>query len=208
MRDEEFTNWLKLKYPNPNSWKTFRSDTRKICRYEGDLALLQTFYFSKKDGVKPSNTILHNADPYETATFRRQCIKLYAEFYRENPRSLLGSYYPDQVDEEARYFEGAVERVIVNRYERNEAARQKCIDHYGPTCAVCDFDFEAVYGPLGKGYIHVHHLLKISSIGESYEVDPIKDIRPVCPNCHAMLHRKCPAYTIEALRLIINRELD
>jgi 5-methylcytosine-specific restriction protein A len=151
--------------------------------------------------VLPSNTIPHNADPYVTANFRRRCVELYSEFYKENPRSLLGSYYPEQIVEEGRYFEGAVERVLVNRYERNKAARQECIDHYGTTCAVCDFDFEAAYGLLGKGYSHVHHLLELSSIGESYEVDPIQDLRPVCPNCHAMLHRKRPAYSIEELQL-------
>lgn len=210
MRDKEFTEWLKLKYPNSVSWSDFRSETRRISNHIGDLddlyeegrfsALLETFVCSKKDGVLPTDTIPHEADPYDNANFRRQCIKRYAEFYRENPRSLLGCYYPDQVDQEGQYYEGAVERIEVNRYERNEAARQKCIDHYGPTCAVCEFDFEATYGSIGVGYIHVHHLVELASIGDTYKVDPIKDLRPICPNCHAMLHRRRPVYTVEELR--------
>jgi predicted HNH restriction endonuclease len=47
----------------------------------------------------------------------------------------------------------------------------------------------------------VHHLRPLSGIAEEYEIDPVEDLRPVCPNCHAMLHRKTPPYTIDELRL-------
>ena len=60
-----------------------------------------------------------------------------------------------------------------------------------------------VYGKIGEGFIHVHHLLELSVIKKEYKVDPINDLRPVCPNCHAMLHRKKPAYSIEELRNVI-----
>lgn len=46
------------------------------------------------------------------------------------------------------------------------------------------------YGSLGKGFIHVHHKIPLSEIGDEYEVDYVNDLIPVCPNCHAMLHRK------------------
>lgn len=98
--------------------------------------------------------------------------------------------------------EGGRSRVEVNRYERNPKARRKCLDHYGSSCSVCEMDFEAEYGEIGTGFIHVHHLLELSSIGTEYEVDPIADLRPVCPNCHAMLHTRRPAYSIEELRKI------
>lgn len=49
----------------------------------------------------------------------------------------------------------------------------------------------------------VHHLQEISSIGEEYEVNPIEDLRPVCPNCHAMLHKRDPAYSIADLKVVI-----
>ncbi|WP_340019363.1 DUF3427 domain-containing protein [Paenibacillus sp. FSL H3-0457] len=98
------------------------------------------------------------------------------------------------------YYEGTSKRRIVNTYERNPEARQKCIDHYGLSCTVCNFSFENKYGVLGKEYIQVHHLVELNQIGKKYAVDPIKDLRPVCPNCHAMLHRKKPAYSIEELK--------
>ncbi|MBY0204673.1 DUF3427 domain-containing protein [Paenibacillus cucumis Kampfer et al. 2016] len=103
------------------------------------------------------------------------------------------------------YYEGNSQRRIVNTYERNLEARQKCIEHYGFSCAVCDIRFENVYGSIGEDFIEVHHLVELNQIGKRYAVDPIKDLRPVCPNCHAMLHRKKPAYTIEELKnLMLN----
>jgi 5-methylcytosine-specific restriction protein A len=85
--------------------------------------------------------------------------------------------------------EGTLKQVWVNRYERNPEARAGCIAVYGVDCAVCGFNFEKQYGEIGRGYIHVHHLVPLASIGKTYRIDPIADLRPVCPNCHAMLHR-------------------
>ncbi len=76
------------------------------------------------------------------------------------------------------------------RYERNPIARKKCIEHYGCKCFVCGFDFEKTYGELGKGFIEVHHIVPVSQRGGAYEVDPIRDLRPLCSNCHSMVHRK------------------
>lgn len=101
--------------------------------------------------------------------------------------------------------EGAKKQIYVNSYERNADVRRKCIEHYGYHCAVCHFHFGLLYGSLGKNYIHVHHLTPISSVGKDYVVDPIKDLRPVCPNCHAMLHKENPPLTITQLRAIVSK---
>jgi 5-methylcytosine-specific restriction protein A len=111
--------------------------------------------------------------------------------------------YPDELDKAETLFEGIKKSVLVNSYERNPVARKKCIEHYGFQCVVCSCDFEKVYGDIGKGFIHVHHLTQLSDIGQGYEVDPVKDLRPVCPNCHAMLHKKNPPYTIDEMKLNI-----
>jgi len=112
--------------------------------------------------------------------------------------------FPETVSGGYEYEEGSVKTVNVNYYERNPVARKLCIDHYGCSCVVCGFDFLEKYGNLGQDFIHVHHLLEISTIGKKYKVSPIKDLRPVCPNCHSMLHKKRPAYSIEELSEIIN----
>jgi 5-methylcytosine-specific restriction enzyme A len=110
------------------------------------------------------------------------------------------SVYPDELDTSETLFEGMKKTVSVNIYERNQDARIKCIQHYGVICVVCGFDFEKAYGEIGKGFIHVHHLTQLSEIGQGYEVDPINDLRPVCPNCHAMLHKRTPPFGIDELK--------
>lgn len=106
---------------------------------------------------------------------------------------------PDEIAESV-LSEGAKRTITVNAYERNPTARKRCIEHYGAVCSVCRFGFEKEYGEIGKGFIHVHHLVRLADIGNTYEVDPIKDLRPVCPNCHAMLHSGAEMLTIEELQ--------
>ena len=107
---------------------------------------------------------------------------------------------PDEVSPVATFIEGQVKAVTVNAFERNQVARSKCIAHHGLACSVCRMTFESVYGKIGAGYIHVHHLVSIAAIGREYAVDPVRDLRPVCANCHAMLHTKSPPLSIEELR--------
>ncbi|NMB75419.1 MAG: hypothetical protein GYA21_09870 [Myxococcales bacterium] len=111
-------------------------------------------------------------------------------------------------DENAGYTkheEGSRLRIEVNIYERSREARTKCVSHYGARCSACDFDFEAVYGDLGKGFIHVHHLVPLSENKKSYVVDPVRDLRPVCPNCHAMIHKREPPFSIDEIRGFVNK---
>ena len=49
----------------------------------------------------------------------------------------------------------------------------------------------------------VHHLLPIALTAGKYVVDPIIDLRPVCPNCHPMPHRQDPPIAIEDLRKLL-----
>jgi len=89
---------------------------------------------------------------------------------------------------------------LSSRYERSLKNRAACIAYHGVTCKVCDMNFSDTYGSTGAGFIHIHHLYPLS-IGEgSKPVNPIKDLVPVCPNCHAMIHRGKELLTIEKLR--------
>jgi len=107
---------------------------------------------------------------------------------------------PEEVSDPTNFFEGATSTVTVNAYERNTKARRACIENYGMSCVVCEVDLEERYGKAAEGLIHVHHLVPLSEIGEEYRVDPIKDLRPVCPNCHAVIHRGNPPYLIEDVK--------
>lgn len=120
-------------------------------------------------------------------------IKVTGELFsyiNEKFKSFDNIIYPNELEAQDSLYEGAKKTVVVNTYERNPIARRKCVEHYGAVCKVCEFDFEKKYGDLGKGFIHVHHIVPISDINKSYEIDYKKDLIPVCPNCHAMLHQK------------------
>lgn len=114
--------------------------------------------------------------------------------------------YPEIAPSSGTFPEGARMTVTVNAYERNAAARAACIAHHGVGCSVCGMNFEETYGPAGKGLIHVHHLRALASVGAAYEVDPVADLRPVCPNCHAMIHRGDPMHSIQAIQAMLRRK--
>ncbi len=137
-----------------------------------------------------------------------------AEVKDSNPVEVLWAFEKPPVDgyrsadevEQTTFLEGAVRQVLVNAYERNPGARRACIAHYGVACHVCGIDFEDRYGQIGKGFIHVHHLVPLAQVGIEYELDPIRDLRPVCPNCHAMLHRSMPPITLVELKNLLHTD--
>lgn len=95
----------------------------------------------------------------------------------------------NDVSPDEQYHEGHVVIAKVNRYERSSIARMKCIEHHGAKCAICGMNFGERYGDVGEGFIHVHHLKPLHTIGQDYVVDYKNDLISVCPNCHAMIHR-------------------
>lgn len=123
-----------------------------------------------------------------------------------DPVEMIDTFFsPDEIIENKKVPEGAKKTITVNVYERDSSARQQCINHWGNNCIVCDFSFSEKYGQIGDGYIHVHHLKPLYTIGKEYQLDPILDLRPVCPNCHAMLHKGKTVLSIEELASKIKR---
>jgi predicted HNH restriction endonuclease len=99
--------------------------------------------------------------------------------------------------------EGSPALANVTVYERNPAARRKCIERYGSDCYACGFSFGDRYGEIAEGYIHVHHLRPLAITGVKHTVDPIRDLRPICPNCHAVAHLTSPPWSIAKLKRMI-----
>ena len=106
-------------------------------------------------------------------------------------------------EEEVPLFEGARHDEFTNVYERNVEARRQCLAHYGRVCQACKANLIKIYGVLGSNIIQVHHLKPLSEIGESYIVDPINDLIPVCPNCHAMMHQRTPPFSMSEIQSIL-----
>lgn len=123
------------------------------------------------------------------------------DFIRDNKYIGNGFISNDVVSDETESFmEGKSKEVTQTRYERNPQARKTCLRHHGYSCQICEFNFEKTFGEIGKGFIHVHHINAIAGIGKEYEIDPKNDLIPVCPNCHAMIHSKRPAFTIDEIK--------
>lgn len=134
-----------------------------------------------------------------------QAARRLEQLWWQHHGRLIGEYRPGEIAEATRFAEGAVRTVYVDTHERSLGARTACIDRWGTKCAVCGFDFEVTYGERGAGFIEVHHLKPIAEVGEQYEVDAILGLRPVCSNCHAMLHRCEPMLTPEELQHLLQQ---
>lgn len=113
--------------------------------------------------------------------------------------------YPEEANPlKDAYWEGKRLKIYVSAQERDPAARAACIAHHGAKCAACGLEFHKRYGGIGIGFIHVHHRKPLGKSTRRRKVDPIKDLIPVCPNCHAMLHTSDPPLTVNRLRKMMN----
>ena len=160
---------------------------------------LKTFSMKQSDSIKDKN----GGGSARIASFDRKLTnktlkRVGQNWYASDDEMVIR--LPEEVEKPEQYIEGVSSKVAVNRYERNRVARAKCIETHGYICAVCSIDFEEVYGPIGTHYIHVHHIVPLSKIKKGYRLDPVKDLIPVCPNCHAMIHITEPVLTVEQMR--------
>jgi hypothetical protein len=114
--------------------------------------------------------------------------------------------YPDKPSGDETFTEGEAISILVNRYERDPAAREKCIEHYGANCVACGMSFGTHYGHQMSGFIHIHHLKPLGSVRKKTTVDAIRDLRPVCPNCHAVIHSSDPPLTIDQVQSLVREQ--
>ncbi len=118
---------------------------------------------------------------------------------------------PEELNENIKYSEGTSKTIVVNAYERNTKAKKVCIEYYGNDykCQICGFKFADKYGVEFKNKIHVHHIKPISEIGKEYEINPKKDLIPVCPNCHMILHSKGngQTYSVDEVKVMLKNNL-
>ena len=167
----------------------------QIWKDEGTVGLKKALY-----------SLLQHFEYYENTSgasmkSQRKVYDKYSNLLKDKIERII---YPDEVENDKNLLEGATKTIQVNSYERNTIARKQCIEHFGATCNVCEFDFKDKYGEIGAEFIHVHHKVDISTIGKEYSVNPETDLIPVCPNCHSMLHKKKPAYSVKELKDIIS----
>lgn len=103
--------------------------------------------------------------------------------------------------------EGTEYEKTITTHERNPINRQLCVQFKGFNCAVCGMSFEEKYGKIGKGFIEVHHTNPVANMGDNHVVDIINELVPLCSNCHSMIHRRKPPYTVKELQdMLINTD--
>ena len=157
--------------------------------------------------IQPEEPLFKKINHHESTENNRNTLKL-DELFIDNTNEIKELLKDDineveKVETNIRFREGATSQTVINSYERNPEARKKCLEYYGTSCFVCEFDFGKTFGKIGEGFIHVHHLKPISEIREEYEINPIEDMRPVCPNCHAIIHRRDPVFSIEEMKILL-----
>jgi hypothetical protein len=102
------------------------------------------------------------------------------------------------------FADGEKKSKFITYYERDRKNRAAAIRIHGYRCKGCDLLMDEKYGSHGKDFIHVHHIKPVSQFEMPKEIDPARDLTVLCPNCHAMVHKKRSAtLSVEELRRII-----
>lgn len=103
--------------------------------------------------------------------------------------------------------EGALRTRTTEYRTRSSQLRTRAIEHYAQdgqlSCTACAFDFSQAYPGIGEGFIHIHHLKPVSFLqGEPVNIgDALANVRPLCANCHQMVHTRKPPLSIAELQL-------
>jgi hypothetical protein len=209
--DKDYFKWMDL---NPNGFilNTGKGINTSVfvlhssgCSHLTEYNSLDEYAYTMRNYIKIASLVVSNIEKYcsTNKTQFRGHFKICESCNPEYEKYRIT--YPDDIEVEVKEFvEGATKSVLVNFYERNPKAREKCIEIYGCICQCCNINFEEIYGEIGIGFIHVHHKKLISEIGKEYKVDPQNDLIPLCPNCHAMIHKATPPFSLEELKLKIN----
>lgn len=144
---------------------------------------------SPTKGIQVSGNALQRPRP-----FTSESARMIRAFWEGNGTASIEADPPPP----ATWLEGARTSAQVNRYERETSpeARAACLAVHGKFCWVCGFDFEDVYGPLGANFIYLHHRIPVAvrAAGGEYQLDPVRDLIPLCGNCHPMVHIKEPSF--------------
>ena len=165
--------------------------------YDKSIEELQEHYDEMENNEK-----IRNIEIFKRGSIYRRAIECYIGarklFMVES--MALSKEQKKAIIRDCKAVEGNTKTSTSIKYERNAKNRIRCIEHYGLKCYVCGFDFEKEYGKVGKNFIEVHHIIPLSKYKEEHEVNPIRDLRPVCSNCHSMLHRTKDCLDIEKFK--------
>ena len=146
-----------------------------------------------RKGILPTHKIQIEGNQLTGTQTYRNAIRLYFRFLNET----LGE---EIIDTELTALEGEERMALVRHRKREQSLRDAKVLEARKSgsgklkCEVpkCGFDFEVVYGELGRDYAQVHHLKPLADRTNPSQTK-LDDLAVVCANCHVMIHRggKC-----------------
>lgn len=201
-----FWNVENLRYPEKRDIKLYYEGKEYNGLFRTDEhGRIRMFWHS--DLAEKYNKHPHQADNYPEIIFTKTGDDTYDVTIIDTPESTVFNDQNDNIETEVEVldvkngFEGRKKMYYSTRYERNANNRRLAIKYHGCKCMACGFDFEKVYGGIGKGFIEVHHIKPLYSKDEVVEIDPKTDLICLCPNCHRMVHRyKDKVLSLEELK--------
>lgn len=121
-------------------------------------------------------------------------------------RKIRKSMYGDNLKNEYSFTEGLRQRKETSFFSRNPRLVSIAKEIHGYRCHVCNFDFEEYYGDIGKEFIECHHLNPLSERNSEEIIQThLKDVITICSNCHKMIHKRSPPFSIEELKCKIKK---
>ena len=158
-------------------------------------------WYIKPEGEAYLNNHEDQVKAYEDLLIKNFTYHEIIDFFEDIDRQIpkvseeIDLYY---YDEDIKIEEGAYTEATVKRRKRSKQLRDEAVKYYSDEnnhiyCSICGFDYTSKYGELGKGFIEIHHKKPIYQYDdEDYQKllkDAIKELMPLCANCHRMLHR-------------------
>ncbi len=197
----EELNRLPLFIERPNEEK-FRNPNGVALKLSNFLAIDDN-YTGK--GMKRGGAL--DKEIFDTFENRKQELHQIVQSIRNvsSNQKLVDQLYAIQDDPEVQEVqEGQVIYRLHKLYERNptivKRKKEQTLDTLGTlACEVCDFDFQKVYGELGRGFIECHHKVPLAKLNGNTQTR-LHDLALVCSNCHRMLHRDIDRLGVEELR--------
>jgi 5-methylcytosine-specific restriction enzyme A len=118
-------------------------------------------------------------------------------------RELGFTEFTSDGDQADAYVEGERQSRGTTFFARNAQLVREAKAHHGTFCQTCGFDFGAVYGSLGVGYIECHHLKPSAEQDGNAQEVTVSDVAVLCSNCHRMIHRRRPVISVEKFKRAI-----
>ncbi len=176
-----------------------------------------TYFSQKVRNLKSHDTLtkygyaLYIDGTYYITDLGRQLVKsnisniqyiLSSCFDYNDVKTSFGKVYKSRSSEIIRYeeiiSEGNQKITVTKSYERSQKLRNTAIEHFSHNgvivCDCCGFEFKSFYGEtFGKSCIEMHHLkplFQYASMSFVQTIDnALKNLLPVCPNCHRVIHK-------------------